>query len=66
MDNVVALPFAASTAQTENSFLITRLVSALSGLPDTEQERIVRLFELMALTMELELLERGNGPNGNR
>lgn len=66
MDNVVSIPFAAGTARMENSTLISRLTSALSGLPDTEQERMVRLFELMALTVELELMEQGNGPKGRR
>lgn len=66
MDNVVSIPFAAGTARTKNSTLISRLTSALSGLPDTEQERMVRLFELMALTVELELMEQGNGPKGRR
>lgn len=66
MDNVVSIPFAAGTVRTKNSTLISRLTSALSGLPDTEQERMVRLFELMALTVELELMEQSNGPKDRR
>lgn len=65
MDNVIALPFV-NTADKEETGLVSRILNALNGLPDAEQERIVRIFELMALSMEIELMERGNDPKRNR
>lgn len=65
MDNVIALPFVTVTNKDDSGF-IPRILSALSGLPDAEQERMVRIFELMALSMEIELMERGSGPQGRR
>lgn len=61
MDNVITLPFVNSTNRDETSF-IPRILNALSGLPDAEQERIVRIFELMALSMEIELMEKAGAP----
>lgn len=65
MDNVIPLPFA-NVANKEDSSFVSRVLNALSGLPEAEQERIVRVFELMALSMEIELMERGSGPTGRR
>jgi len=65
MDNVIALPFA-NVANKEDTGLVARVLNALSGLPAEEQERIVRVFELMALSTEIELMERSNGPKGRR
>lgn len=64
MDNVITLPFMHSANKEEKGF-IPRILNALSGLPDTEQERIVRIFELMALSMEIELMERAGAPSGS-
>lgn len=61
MDNVIALPFTAAAHKDDAGF-VSRILNALSGLPDTEQERMVRLFELMALSMEIELMERSDSP----
>lgn len=65
MDNVIALPFVSVTNKDESG-LVSRILNALSGLPHTEQERMVRIFELMALSMEIELMERNSDPQGNR
>jgi len=65
MDNVIALPFAGAANRDESGF-VPRILNALSGLPNEEQERIVRIFELMALSMEIELTERGSSPKGGR
>ena len=65
MDNVIALPFA-NVANKDESSYVSRVLSALSGLPAEEQERVVRVFELMALSTEIELMERSNGPKGRR
>ncbi len=65
MDNVIALPFVNTTDKEESGF-VSRILNALNGLPDAEQERIVRIFELMALSMEIELMERGSDPKRKR
>lgn len=65
MDNVVSLPFSSPPNKEQPSF-VSRVMNALSGLPEAEQERMVRIFELMALSMEIELMERNSDPRQPR
>lgn len=63
MDNVISLPFVNAATKEEAGF-VPRILNALSGLPAAEQERMVRIFELMALSMEIELMEKGGASMG--
>lgn len=65
MDNVVSLPFPSASNKDQPGFVF-RIMNALNGLPEAEQERMVRIFELMALSMEIELMERGDTPQRTR
>lgn len=59
MDNVIPLPVANSnTDSSDEAAFILRLWQALRGLPPIERERMVRMFELMALAVEIEHAER--------
>ena len=65
MDNVIPLPVAKADNKDETDHIL-RLWNALSNLPKVEKERMVRIFELMALSMEIEIMERNCDPKGSR
>ncbi|MGK2285666.1 hypothetical protein [Pedomonas sp. V897] len=65
MDNVIPLPVPKHTGKEEADYVL-RIWNALSNLPRVEKERLVRIFELMALSMEIELTERSGDPQAGR
>lgn len=65
MENVIPLSLA-KRAGKDNTDYTQRVLDALRNLPREEKERLVRIFELMALSMEIELMERTGDPGPRR